>query len=93
MPKRGTAADRRAVVERNLWAAPVFFVAVAWALFKAGEGTAASRAAWTAYAAGWVPALGMLGWSAARRRRPGTGAVIGFGVLLVMGALFRLNHG
>lgn len=83
-------SQHRAVVnEQNIWASPALFVLVAWVLFQAGEGSAA----WFVYGAGWLPALAMLGWCAARRRGPGIGAVVGFGVLLIMGGLFRLNHG
>ncbi|MFH8571267.1 hypothetical protein [Streptomyces sp. NPDC017993] len=80
---------RAGVIERNIWASPALFVLVAWVLFKAGE----VPGAWYAYGAGWLPALAMLGWCAARRRGPGIGAVVGFGVLLIMGGLFWLNHG
>ncbi|MFG2889148.1 hypothetical protein [Streptomyces sp. NPDC048248] len=81
--------QRAVVIERNIWASPVLFVMVAWVLFKAGQGPAG----WLVYGAGWLPALGMLGWCAARRRAPGIGAVVGFGLLLVLGGLFWLNHG
>ncbi|MFI1397630.1 hypothetical protein [Streptomyces sp. NPDC020681] len=86
-------SERQETIERNLWAAPALFVLVAWVLFKAGDGSSSSAAAWIVYAAGWVPALIMLIRSAFRRKNPGVGAVFAFSILLVMGAFFLGNHG
>ncbi|MFF3953231.1 hypothetical protein ACFYY1_08485 [Streptomyces sp. NPDC001890] len=86
-------SERQQAIERNLWAAPALFVLVAWVLFKADTGASMQRVAWIIYAVGWIPALGMLGRAVALRRNPGIGAVFGCGILLLMGALFWVNHG
>ncbi|MGR8010449.1 hypothetical protein [Streptomyces hypolithicus] len=85
-------SERQETIERNLWAAPALFVLVAWVLFKTDD-SSVSRVAWTVYAVGWVPALIMLVRAAATRRNPGIGAVVGCGILILMGAFFWANHG
>ncbi|MFD3516166.1 hypothetical protein [Streptomyces sp. NPDC058657] len=85
-------SPRQETVERNLWAAPALFVLVAWVLFKRDE-SQASAAAWAVYAVGWLPAVVLLAKAAVTRRNPGIGAVVGCGILVVMGAVFWMNHG
>ncbi|MGW7414604.1 hypothetical protein [Streptomyces sp. NPDC054863] len=86
-------SERQETIERNLWAAPALFVLVAWVLFKANGSASVSTTAWAVYAAGWIPAVILLIKAAVTRRNPGIGAVVGCGLLIVMGAFFWANHG
>ena len=85
-------SERRETVERNLWAAPALFVLAAWVMFKVDD-SKVSATAWGVYAVGWLPAVVLLLKAAVTRRNPGIGAVVGCGLLVVMGAFFWANHG
>ncbi len=86
-------SERQETVERNLWAAPALFVLVAWIIFKIDGGSSVTAAGWIVYAAGWIPALVMLVRSVAQSRNPGIGAVVAYGLLILMGIFFWGNHG
>lgn len=90
MPQR-QMSERQETVERNLWAAPALFVLVAWVMFKMDD-SKVSTLAWAVYAVGWLPAVVLLVKAAVTRRNPGIGAVVGCGLLVLMGAFFWANH-
>ncbi|WP_236244073.1 hypothetical protein [Streptomyces sp. CC210A] len=77
---------------RNLWAAPALFAVAAFTAFNAVGTETAVRVGWACYAAGWLPPLLALAVCAARRERPSVGGAAAGTVLVVLGALFRLNH-
>ncbi|MFI1200900.1 hypothetical protein K2224_07245 [Streptomyces sp. BHT-5-2] len=84
---------RAQVVSDNMWGSTALFCMAAFVAFVVVRSDAAVGVGWILYGCGWVPAICMAGWCAARRRAPGVGGAFAFGLLVVFGVLAWLAHG
>lgn len=84
---------REQAVSDNMWGSPALFCLAAFVAFVIVRTESATRVGWILYFAGWVPAICMAVWCAARRKSPGVGGAFAFALLAVFGLLSWLAHG
>lgn len=79
------------MVERNIWASPVLFVACSFFLFLSDK-PHIERYGWYLYLAAWILPLMMLARCAVLRRGPGMSGAVGFTALAVGAVMYGFGH-